>query len=95
MSFGDDENKPGVPAAGCPIPGALTVEGDNLFRDPPPITDPNQNVAAETHMRRANQRNSSDGIPVPASEVTSFRIFRQGYPYLEHAFDRGADSVSG
>ena len=35
-------------------------------------------------MRRTNQRNlTRDGVPVPASDVTSFRIFRQGYPYLE------------
>ena len=83
VSFGEDEDEPGSPAAGCPIPGALTAEGDIPFRDPPPITDPDT-VAAETHMRRTNQRNvTPDGVHVPASDVTSFRIFRQGYPYLE------------
>jgi deferrochelatase/peroxidase EfeB len=79
VSFGHDDNEPGVPAAGCPVPGTLTVDGDNPFRDPPPLTDPSQTVAAETHMRRTNQRRPA----VPASDVTSFRIFRQGYPYLE------------
>ena len=96
VSFDDDENQPGTPAAGCPIPGALTVEGDNLFRDPPPITEPDQNFAAETHMRRANQRNfKSDGVPVPARDVTSFRIFRQGYPYLESHSDFGRRKRAG
>jgi Dyp-type peroxidase family len=89
LSFGEDVDEPGSPAAGCPIPGALTVEGDIGFRDPPPITD-GDTVAAETHMRRANQRNvTADGVRVPASDVTSFRIFRQGYPYLEpHSTER-------
>jgi deferrochelatase/peroxidase EfeB len=77
VSFVDDENTPGVPAVGCPIPGTLTVEGDALFRDPPQITDSGQFVVTETHMRRTNQRDT------PASNVASFRIFRQGYPYFE------------
>ena len=77
------KTNPVSPAAGCPIPGTLTAEGENLFRDPPPITDSDNRRRRDAHAAGQPTQLEPDGIRVPASDVTSFRIFRQGYPYLE------------
>jgi deferrochelatase/peroxidase EfeB len=70
----DPDDNPGLLQRGCPVPGVLITDRDNPFRDPWWI--PSDAVSGQTHMRRANQR-------LRAKDAESFRIFRQGYPFLE------------
>ena len=59
VSFGDDEDEPGVPAVGCPIPGTLTAEGENPFAirrrspTPPRPSPPRPTCGGPTNGTRA------------------------------------------
>jgi deferrochelatase/peroxidase EfeB len=87
-SFPGPVDGPGTVAAGCPVQGKLITDLDNLrFRAP--TVSKGDTTAGETHIGRSNQRVAG----VKASNPTSHRIFRQGYPFLEH--QRASPGTSG
>jgi deferrochelatase/peroxidase EfeB len=61
---------------GCPVAGTEIFESANdaRFAEPPTVDDP---AVLSSHVQRANHHVE------PASGLTSRRIFRQGYEFLE------------
>jgi deferrochelatase/peroxidase EfeB len=70
VGFGAVEN-------GCPVPGKSITARDNSFRNAPTLVDAGTTIR-QTHVQRANQH-----VPLGPEQPESFRIYRQGYPFLE------------
>jgi deferrochelatase/peroxidase EfeB len=73
--------EPGQVIAGCTPRTTLRKHPPKSFRDPGPLPAPNT-TAAQSHMQRSNQ-NRHPGPKSDPSKLESFRIYRQGYPFLE------------
>ncbi len=73
--------KQGKVIPGCTPQMALQKQPPKLFRDPGALPSANT-PAAQSHMRRANRNRPPDPHSSP-SDLDSFRIYRQGYPFLE------------
>ena len=70
----------GIAVAGCPLVTPITDprNRDLYWESPDPATTRGTQVRL-THIRRTNQH------VTPSSAPQSFRIFRQGYPFLERS----------
>ena len=73
--------KPGKVIAGCTQKTVLNANPPTLFRDPGPLPAADT-AAAQSHIQRSNQ-NREPGANSDPSTLESFRIYRQGYPFLE------------
>ncbi len=67
-----------VADSGCPVAGTDIWESENdaKFAEPPDVDDP---LLRRSHVQRANHHER------PSSSVSSRRIFRQGYEFMEWA----------
>jgi len=77
-----------VPIPSCPVTGTKEIikNGNEAFREPPPVNSP---LIQQSHVQRANRRHSSH-----FERPDHFRIYRQGFEFLE-GFDASGSFRQG